>query len=185
MNKLAQVLHKDKIERIKSYYLEGQELDPADEETRLKLDLIFRLATADKAELAERGIRNRSKTEIKKYLVKLYEEEGLSDSHAYYLIRQAEKVFGWVNKVDKDGLRAMQTERYLQLYDKALNEGDLALANQVLLRIDSVNGLLEHDTKEIDIDKLFSLLKVNISTDPAVLKIPNDIEEAEEVADNE
>jgi hypothetical protein len=162
-----QGLHDDKIERIKSYYLSPHPdpLDEADELTRQRLEEIWRLATADQKTI-DPELPSRAKIDICEYITKLW---GISRSQGFYLIRQSEQVFGWVNKVDKDGLRAMQTDRYLKLVDLAIKEKSPELAVKLLERIDKINGLEEKTSEQVDIEGLMGMLEVHLSSNPKVL----------------
>lgn len=177
---MRQGLHDDKIERIKTFYLDPhpEPLAPADEETRERLEAIWRMATGDQKLLKDGALPTRSKVDLSNYIMKLW---GISSSQAFYLIKQSEQVFGWINKVDKEGLRAMQTERYLRLLDLALKEDSHDLAVKLLERVDKINGLEEKTSQDVDINKLLSLLEVNVTTDPKVLTI--EVEDAEEIDD--
>ena len=145
----------DQTSRIQNWYAtNGKEpLSDEEHEIRKRAEVIFGM------------FLNNSKAQIKKFIHKAW---GISESHAYYLIRQSEQIFGVAQKSDKEGLRAAQTARYEQIAMNAESDQDKLKA---LERIDKINHLEDRAPLSINIEKLLALPVVERTTDPAALNI--------------
>lgn len=169
---LAKTDYTDEIDKIKLYYFQqNTQLLPHDEEIiltegqhekRKKLQIIWtKLITLPREQVIEDISR----------------EHAVSDRQARNLVRQAQELFGEVQRVNKladRSLRVAQREAIIQLIkeDDMLDEKDrYDLIDKYMTAIEKMSDLYKPDemTTEEILDKL-KLPDVVISTDPKVLQ---------------
>lgn len=88
----------------------------------------------------------------------------LSTAKAIKIMNDTKELFADVVKINKKFTRMVRREKYLDLYNKALAEGDIGEARRCLDKADNIDGL--HDGEE-NIDPFeFDLPDTYLTTDP-------------------
>jgi hypothetical protein len=143
----------DRLDKIRAYYIDFQDLTHTQEEARQRIE-------ACRALLAE----GYSKAQAAKMLMSSY---GIATSQAYQVVRDTYDIFGDVAAVSKDGMRVMQLEQYQQMAAQFKSEGENALWMECMKRIDKISGL---EISDKDKDNAF----VHLLTLPKTILLTND-----------
>jgi hypothetical protein len=117
----------DRLDKIRAYYIDFQDLTPTQEEARQRIE-------ACRALLVE----GYSKAQSAKMLMSTY---GIATSQAYQIVRDTYDIFGDVAAVSKEGMRIMQLEQYQVMAEQLKSNGEHALWLECMKRIDKIAGL--------------------------------------------
>lgn len=142
------------LDKLRRYVLHGGELPP-------KMLAKFNLLREMQALLVTGNSNQQA-------VISFSQLHGFSIQYCYKLIRECSQLFGDINQVDKNGLRNIQSERYTEIYQVAMQEGDYKAAVDALRRIDAINGLVNHKG-ERQYEALPLPTIINVVGDPKVL----------------
>jgi hypothetical protein len=146
----------DKLDRFRAFYFEGIQLKPSEKEELNK----FRMAITFYHNFP-------SKQATVNYMMTHY---GISESHAYLVLRSSIKLFGDVLHTDKKGERVASYEFYMQLAEEARKEKDIETAMKCRERADKVIGLFDPDHNLPDPKDLMPAVIMKFSDDIETLK---------------
>lgn len=143
----------DRLDKIRAYYIDFQDLTPTLDEARQRIESCRALL-----------IEGHSKAQCAKMLMSTY---GLATSQAYQIVRDTYDIFGDVAAVSKEGMRVMQMEQYQTMAQRFKDEGENALWMECMKRIDKISGL---EVTDKDKDNAF----VHLLTLPKTILLTND-----------
>jgi hypothetical protein len=89
-------------------------------------------------------------------------DEALSERQSYNLYNDAQKIFGNVQKFNKDAERYFSHERYLKLAKIAEDAGDYLAAGQLQEKADKLYSLFEPETGSKNTGLFFQNVKVTV-----------------------
>lgn len=157
----------DALDRIKQWLVLGGDLDDADQAIFERLSYVHELSC-----------QLTPKNEMAKLVAEKY---GITKRQVYRDIPNSYTLFGEIGAVDKEGLRYVYHEAYLDLFNKLKDEGDWNAARQVL---DSLVKLQQLDQQEEQTIRRKTQV-IRYSTDPKVLNQQPEGIEAEEITEEE
>jgi hypothetical protein len=148
---------KDKLDKIRAYYLDGRELPEKAKPT---------VALYEEANgLLCSGY---STNQAVQFLMK---KHGIGRQYAYRILAESAQLFGDVTQHTKDGRRHIQAERYALIANIARQKGDLAAALEALSKIDKLYGLHQHEGDGIDMRQIIMPTVINFTTDIKALVV--------------
>lgn len=100
----------------------------------------------------------------------LEKEFDLSTSQFYNLVKDATRLFGSIEEVDKKGRRVISIERYELLGNLARKDGNILAAIRAQENVDRLLGLFEADDQGMDPRAFLVPVDMVFSTNPEVFK---------------
>lgn len=144
----------NKMDRIRSHYLEGNKLKPTDEAMRVKYEKAHAL-------LCE----GNSREDCVRILVDLL---NINRSQCYNILRDATELFGDITKSNKEGKRYIISEHLLDIAKKARDKDDYDNWLRALETYAKINGLYDFTTS-FDPNKVQMPQQIVFMTDPKIL----------------
>jgi len=148
---------KDRLDKIRAYYLDGRELPEKVKPT---------IALYEEANgLLCSGY---STNQAVHFLMK---KHGIGRQYAYRILSESSELFGDVTQHTKDGRRHIQAERYALIANMARQKGDLATALEALAKIDKLYGLHQQEGDGFDMREIIMPTVINFTTDIKALVV--------------
>ena len=165
-NKLELDISKKQADRLDIYVnhvLLGDEL------SKTKLDYL------EKMKFAFTSLLNNSRHTV---ACMLNDKYGLSKAQPYNIINDAISLFGDIDKANKEGIRYMQGQRLMQLYENAIEKQNIDAALQILKEYNKINQLYQSKEDESNINNFIESLNMTVvfSTDTKELEETEDID---------
>ena len=154
---MKQLLVESTIEKIRTYYAEGEEkvmLSPKEDRIRKRIHSAY-LFMMDSRVATEKNV-------VKK-LVNTFK---IGETQAYLDIRNAQVIFGSIKKAEKEMLRHIVTQWAMQLYQTGEKEKDRDLMSKALDKMIRANSLDNEDVDLPDPSKIqppVQLLSINFN----------------------
>jgi hypothetical protein len=128
---------------LQIYYMKGSraiELTPNQEETKKRISTIHAMLLDAQGSL--------------QIIQQIQITFNVSEATAWNDLRMARKLFGDINKADKDGQRAILYELTMDTYRQAKKEGDIKGMNAAMSNLTKLGGHDRDDPDRPDFDKL-------------------------------
>jgi hypothetical protein len=94
----------------------------------------------------------------------------LGDAQCYKILKDSMKLFGDVNKVDRDAERLASSEFYMSMAKLAIAQGDYKTAMECREKVDKLHALFDPDEIKIPMEKLMPTVNFVFVSDPEALK---------------
>ena len=143
------------LDKITSYYIEGKNLTPVQDKTRIRWEAAFNLMN-DKAYPPGKAAQ---------VLMTLYD---VSQAQAYRYVSNAIRLFGNVGASSKEGRRFLLYELQMQTFKLAKDKGNITEMTRALVNAAKIAGLDKVDDQQMDLSEL-KPHTLMVSFDPTTL----------------
>ena len=148
----------DKLDRYRAHILEGRKLTPEEEKQLSRYRKAVSLLSTGYSRL--RVIATMRADPL----------DPLSESQLYNIVRDAVKLYGNLEEVDKKAERWISYENYKLLADLARRAGDYGAAIRAQNKADELLGLFAPDQGKMDPKAFLIPVPMEFCTDPQVLR---------------
>jgi hypothetical protein len=148
----------DKLDKYRAHLLEGRKLAPEEEKQLARYRKAVSLLSTGYSRLRVIATMRRDPL------------DPLSESQLYVIVRDAVKLYGNLEEVDKKAERWIAYENYKLLADMARQAGDYGAAIRAQKAADDLLGLFAPDGGKLDPKAFLVPVPMLFSTDPQVLR---------------